>query len=206
MDAWRKSVEPRAGLELRRGFELLDLDGGIGWELLTSMVRYKARQRTSAKAALAHPYFDREGLLVLSFMQKLRLQFFRATQQDYGEAAKWIIQLMAKSGTKKEGGFTEAQLQDLRVCISLSLSLSLYIYIYSPAEIFKSKCIFNTLHYSIVQEIQPKGKKKSSPQRNALASALRLQRKVIRTLNESMDELNQRRKSLWWSRWIPREE
>ena len=172
------------------------------------MVRYKARQRTSAKAALAHPYFDREGLLVLSFMQKLRLQFFRATQQDYGEAAKWIIQLMAKSGTKKEGGFTEAQLQDLRVCISLSLSLSLslYIYIYSPAEIFKSKCIFNTLRYSIVQEIQPKGKKKSSPQRNALASALRLQRKVIRTLNESMDELNQRRKSLWWSRWIPREE
>lgn len=169
LDAWRKSVEPRAGLELRRGFELLDLDGGIGWELLTSMVRYKARQRTSAKAALAHPYFDREGLLVLSFMQKLRLQFFRATQQDYGEAAKWIIQLMAKSGTKKEGGFTEAQLQDLR-------------------------------------EIQPKGKKKASPQRNALASALRLQRKVIRTLNESMDELNQRRKSLWWSRWIPREE
>nr|XP_023888554.1 serine/threonine-protein kinase STN7, chloroplastic isoform X3 [Quercus suber] len=169
LDAWRKSVEPRASLELRRGFELLDLDGGIGWELLTSMVRYKARQRTSAKAALAHPYFDREGLLVLSFMQKLRLQFFRATQQDYGEAAKWIIQLMAKSGTKKEGGFTEAQLQDLR-------------------------------------EIQPKGKKKASPQRNALASALRLQRKVIRTLNESMDELNQRRKSLWWSRWIPREE
>ncbi|XP_023888554.2 serine/threonine-protein kinase STN7, chloroplastic isoform X3 [Quercus suber] len=166
LDAWRKSVEPRASLELRRGFELLDLDGGIGWELLTSMVRYKARQRTSAKAALAHPYFDREGLLVLSFMQKLRLQFFRATQQDYGEAAKWIIQLMAKSGTKKEGGFTEAQLQDLR-------------------------------------EIQPKGKKKASPQRNALASALRLQRKVIRTLNESMDELNQRRKSLWWSRWIP---
>ncbi|XP_075636332.1 serine/threonine-protein kinase STN7, chloroplastic isoform X2 [Castanea sativa] len=167
--AWRKSVEPRASLELRRGFELLDLDGGIGWELLTSMVRYKARQRTSAKAALAHPYFVREGLLVLSFMQKLRLQFFRATQQDYGEAAKWIIQLMAKSGTKKEGGFTEAQLQDLR-------------------------------------EIQPNGKKKASLQRNALASALRLQRKVIRTLNESMDELNQRRKSLWWSRWIPREE
>ncbi|PKI60504.1 hypothetical protein CRG98_019158 [Punica granatum] len=165
--AWRKSVQPRAGPELRKGFELLDLDGGIGWELLTSMVRYKARQRTSAKAALAHPYFDREGLLALSFMQNLRLQLFRATQQDYGEAAKWIIRLMAKSGTKQDGGFTEAQLQELR-------------------------------------EIEPK--KKSSAQRNALASALRLQRKIIRTLNESMDELNQQRKSLWWSRWIPREE
>ncbi|TXG56793.1 hypothetical protein EZV62_018106 [Acer yangbiense] len=167
LNAWRKTVEPRAGVELRRGFELLDLDGGIGWELLTSMVRYKARQRVSAKAALAHPYFDREALLALSFMQNLRLQFFRATQQDYSEAANWIIQLMARSGTEKEGGFTEAQLQELR-------------------------------------ETEPK--KKASPQRNALASALRLQRKIVRTLNESMDELNTRRKSLWWSRWIPKEE
>ncbi|XP_027362309.1 serine/threonine-protein kinase STN7, chloroplastic isoform X2 [Abrus precatorius] len=165
--AWRKNVEPRCGPEIRRGFELLDLDGGIGWELLTSMVRYKARQRLSAKAALAHPYFDREGLLALSFMQNLRLQLLRATQQDYGEAAKWITQLMAKSGTQKDGGFTEAQLQELR-------------------------------------EIEPK--KKASAQRNALASALKLQRKIIRTLNESMDELTRRRKRLWWSRWIPREE
>ncbi|XP_052199898.1 serine/threonine-protein kinase STN7, chloroplastic [Diospyros lotus] len=165
--AWRKTVEPRASPELRRGFELLDLDGGIGWELLTSMVRYKARQRTSAKTALAHPYFDKEGLLALSAMQNLRLQLFRATQQDYGEAAKWVIRLMAKSGTKQDGGFTEAQLLELR-------------------------------------EIKPK--KAASAQRNFLASALRLQRKIIRTLNESMDELNQRRKSFWWSRWIPREE
>ncbi|KAK4263749.1 hypothetical protein QN277_029124 [Acacia crassicarpa] len=165
--AWRKSVETRCGPELRRGFDLLDLDGGVGWELLTSMVRYKARQRLSAKAALAHPYFDREGLLALSFMQNLRLQLLRATQQDYGEAANWIIQLMAKSGTSEVGGFTEAQLLELR-------------------------------------KIEPK--KKNSAQRNALASALKLQRKIIKTLNESMDELSQRRKSLWWSRWIPREE
>jgi len=113
--AWRKTVEPRASPDLRKGFELLDLDGGIGWELLTSMVRYKARQRTSAKAALAHPYFNQEGLLGLSVMQNLRLQLFRATQKDYSEAAKWVIGLMARSGTQTEGGFTEAQLQELRV-------------------------------------------------------------------------------------------
>lgn len=165
--AWRKSVEPRANADLRRGFELLDLDGGIGWELLTSMVRYKARQRTSAKAALAHPYFDKEGLLALSIMQNVRLQFFRATQQDYSETVQWVVQLMARSGTKKDGGFTEAQLQELR-------------------------------------EIRPP--KKANAQRNALASVLKLQRKILKTLNESMDELNQRRKSMWWSRWIPREE
>ncbi|KAK8511851.1 hypothetical protein V6N12_000890 [Hibiscus sabdariffa] len=165
--AWRNTVEPRASPDIRKGFELLDLDNGIGWELLTSMVRYKARQRISAKAALAHPYFDSEGLLALSFVQNLKLQVLRATQQDYGEAARWIINLMAKSGTEKEGGFTEAQLQELR-------------------------------------DIKPT--KKESPQRNALASALRLQRKILRTLNESMDELSKRSKSLWWSRWIPKEE
>ncbi|XP_071928318.1 serine/threonine-protein kinase STN7, chloroplastic isoform X2 [Coffea arabica] len=165
--AWRNTVEPRASNELRRGFELLDLDGGIGWELLTSMVRYKARQRVSAKEALAHPYFDREGLLAMSFMQNLRMQYYRATQKDYSEALKWVVRLMAKSGTEQDGGFTEAQLQELR-------------------------------------DIQPK--KKSSAQRNALASALKLQRKITRTLKESVDELNQRRKSVWWNRWIPREE
>lgn len=116
---WRKTVEPRASPDLRKGFELLDLDNGIGWELLTSMVRYKARQRISAKQALAHPYFSGEGLLALSFIQNLKLQFLRATQQDYGEAANWIINLMAKSGTEKEGGFTEAQLQELKVCMKL---------------------------------------------------------------------------------------
>ena len=92
----------------QNGFVLLDLDNGIGWELVPSMVRYKARQRISAKAAFAHPYFDREGLLDLSFIQNLNLQFFRVTQQDYGEAAKWVINSMATSGTEKVGGFTEA--------------------------------------------------------------------------------------------------
>lgn len=107
---------------------MLDLDGGIGWELLTSMVRYKARQRISAKTALAHPYFDREGLLALSFIQNLKLQFFRATQQDYSEAAKWVIQLMAKSGTQQDGGFTEAQLQELRVGLYVCSLLLLFFW------------------------------------------------------------------------------
>lgn len=165
--AWRNTVEPRASAELRKGFEMLDLDGGKGWELLTSMVRFKARQRTSAKASLAYPYFDREGLLALSIMQSLRLQLFRATQKDYSEAANWVVSRMAKSGSKQDGGFTEAQLLELR-------------------------------------EIQPS--KKDRSQRNALASALRLQRKIVKTLNESMDELSRQSKTVWWSKWIPREE
>ncbi|CAD6271347.1 unnamed protein product [Miscanthus lutarioriparius] len=166
LQAWRNLVEPRATAELRRGFDIMDLDNGIGWELLTSMVRYKARQRTSAEGALAHPYFNREGLLGLSVMQNARLQLFRATQKDYSEAARWVIGLMARSGTEDVGGFTEAQLLELR-------------------------------------EIKPK---KGSAQRNVLASVLRLQKKIVKTINESMDELASQRKSIWWSRWIPREE
>ncbi|KAL5231421.1 hypothetical protein ABZP36_030197 [Zizania latifolia] len=166
LEAWRNLVEPRATPELRRGFDILDLDGGIGWELLTSMVRYKARQRTGAKAALAHPYFNREGLLGLSVMQNLRLQLLRATQKDYSEAVRWVVGLMARSGTESDGGFTEAQLQELR-------------------------------------EIKPK---KGGARRNLLASVLRVQRKIVRTINESMDELDSQRKSIWWSRWIPKEE
>lgn len=62
------------------------------------------------------------------------------------------------------------------------------------------------LYFYIVQEMEPNKKKARASRRNALASALWLQRKIVRTLNESMDELNRRRKSLWWSRWIPRED
>jgi hypothetical protein len=38
-----------------------------------------------------------------------------------------------------------------------------------------------------------------------LASVLRVQRKIVTTIKESMDELTSQRKSIWWSRWIPRE-
>ncbi|KAI4386458.1 hypothetical protein MLD38_004389 [Melastoma candidum] len=141
--ARRETVEQRACPDLCKCFEMLDLDGGIGWELLTLMIRYKACRRTNAKSALAHPYFDREGLLALSFMQKLRLQLFRTTQQNYGEAVNWIIRLMSRSGSPQDGCFTEAQLQELW--------------------------------------------QKATTLRNALASALRHQRKIIRTINESID-------------------
>ncbi|KAG2253666.1 hypothetical protein Bca52824_083802 [Brassica carinata] len=131
LTAWRKLVEPRASPDLRKGFELLDLDGRIGWELLTSMVRFKARQRISAKAALA-----------------TRISI----DKDQGQ---------------KRWGFTETQLQELR-------------------------------------EKEPR--KKASAQRNALASALRLKRKLVKTVAESIDEIADGRKTVWWNRWIPREE
>ncbi|CAM8956054.1 unnamed protein product [Rhodiola kirilowii] len=100
-------------------------------------------------------------------MQNLRLQLFRATQQDYGEAAKWIIRLMAKSGTEQDGGFTELQLQEL---------------------------------------INKRPTKKANAQRNALASALKIQRKILKSVNETVDEIVKTQKSLWWNKWIPKQE
>ncbi|KAM0964710.1 hypothetical protein ACFX13_021113 [Malus domestica] len=97
---------------------------------------------------------------------QVEMKYDTPKQSSYGEAAKWILRLLARSGTAQNGVFTEAQLLDLR-------------------------------------EMEPKSKKKASaPGRNALASALWLQRKMVKTLSESMDEINSHGKRLWWSRWI----
>ncbi|KAG6540872.1 hypothetical protein Mapa_017747 [Marchantia paleacea] len=162
--AWREMTEPRGNADVRRGFEILDLDEGVGWELLQAMVRFKGRQRISAQQALDHPYFIRDGLLGTTLLQKLRLQLIRASFQDRGEAFAWVQNLMAKSGTKSVGGFTEAELQKMK-------------------------------------EKEPKPK--DTLQRNALASALRLQRKVARTVAETVGEPVNKRN--WWNRWESKE-
>lgn len=114
MVQWRNLVEAKENKDIKQGFEILDMDGGVGWELVKDMVRFKGRKRISANAALAHPYFNRAGLLGLSVMQKLRLSLARGSQLE-NEGLDWVTSLMAKSGTKDVGGFTEAQLQDMRV-------------------------------------------------------------------------------------------
>ncbi|KAL3679752.1 hypothetical protein R1sor_022708 [Riccia sorocarpa] len=159
MVKWRQSTEARNNPDFRRGFELLDRDEGVGWELLQAMIRFKGRQRISAKQALDHPFFIRDGLLGLTFLQKLRLQLIRTSFQDRSEAFAWVQNLMAKSGTKSVGGFTEAELQKLK-------------------------------------DKEPKAKDTVS--RNALASALKLQRKVARTIATVGEPANKRN---WWNRW-----
>ncbi|KAL2613282.1 hypothetical protein R1flu_024974 [Riccia fluitans] len=160
---WRQSTEARNSPEFRRGFEILDLDDGVGWELLQAMIRFKGRQRISAKQALDHPYFIREGLLGLTFLQKLRLQLIRTSFQDRSEAFAWVQNLMAKSGTEAVGGFTEAELQNMK-------------------------------------EKEPKAK--DTIPRNALASALKLQRKVARTIATVGEPVSKRN---WWNRWESKE-
>ncbi|XP_024366721.1 serine/threonine-protein kinase STN7, chloroplastic isoform X2 [Physcomitrium patens] len=161
---WRSLVEGKPNQDIMQGFEILDLDDGVGWELVQDMLRFKGRKRISANAALAHPYFERAGFLGLSVMQRLRLNLLRGSQQD-NQGVYWVTSLMAKSGTDSVGGFTEAQLQNIR-------------------------------------EKEPVTK--GSVRRNAMAQALRLQRKAARTIAATVDEIQKGdvvKRVNWWNRW-----
>ena len=61
LDAWRDSeaMSVRGGQwprDLAEGFEVLDADGGAGWDLAKRLVAYKPGARLTAAAALRHPF------------------------------------------------------------------------------------------------------------------------------------------------------
>lgn len=160
--AWREAAEKRGGVEIQRGFDLLDADGGQGWELLQSMVRFKGRERVSAGGALAHPFFYPGAL---SPLQKVRLSALRLAYRDNAKLTQAFLAFL--SPTASSGALSEMQLQEIR-------------------------------------ERQAKEVKKGSLQRNALASALRLKRKVARTMTNTMEEFQAPPKKpgfSWWNRW-----
>eukprot|EP00270_Netrium_digitus_P006939 TRINITY_DN2001_c0_g1_i3.p1 TRINITY_DN2001_c0_g1~~TRINITY_DN2001_c0_g1_i3.p1 ORF type:complete len:615 (+),score=150.37 TRINITY_DN2001_c0_g1_i3:235-2079(+) len=115
LEAWRESVNARKDRrnlsELQRGFALLDYDNGHSWELLKAMIKFNGRQRISAAAALAHPYFHPGEQSVL---QRLRLASLRLLYRDNSDVSTALSQFLARSATESAGGFTEAQLQGIR--------------------------------------------------------------------------------------------
>lgn len=113
LGAWREAALKRPSADLLKGFQILDLDGGLGWDLLQQMIRFKSRQRISAKEALAHPCLNTAILLPTSFLQRLRLSIFGSASREQSELLQWVQSLMAKSGNQTVGGFTEIQLEEL---------------------------------------------------------------------------------------------
>ena len=95
-----------------RGFQVLDEGNGQGWALLQAMIRFKARERISAGGALAHPFFH-PGAEPL--YKRLMLTFLRVAYRDNSKLQSALLLYLARSGTKSGGGFTEGQLQDIRV-------------------------------------------------------------------------------------------
>ncbi|GBG70956.1 hypothetical protein CBR_g8256 [Chara braunii] len=169
--AWREQVESksRVAQEYKHGFEILDMDDGAGWDLVQKMVSYKGRQRISAGGALDHPYFDSPSPALLGVrvgrFQRLRLMMDNVAFQSNTGFADWVWGMMARSGTKDVGGFTEAQLS------------------------------------AMVERDQRKMKRKVSLQRNAIVSALRLRRRVERTIGQTVSDIDYLKKARWWNRW-----
>lgn len=57
MSAWRGFAERKAGKDSQEAFQMLNMDGGSAWELLTSLMQYQPNNRLSAAAALRHRWF-----------------------------------------------------------------------------------------------------------------------------------------------------
>ena len=58
MKAWRQAQERRgSNRDNQEAFELLDMNGGGGWDLLTSLMQYQPNKRLSAATALRHRWF-----------------------------------------------------------------------------------------------------------------------------------------------------
>lgn len=162
---WREAQETRGLNESQqRAFEMLDADGGVGWELLQSFVRFKAGRRISAAGALAHPFFYPGDLPLL---QRLRLSFLRLVYRDNTELTEAFGNFMSKTGTDSAGGFTEASLME-----------------------FKKR---------------ERKMRKSSADRDALASVLKIKRKVSREVSSSVSttfgDAKEDKEATWWNRW-----
>jgi len=111
LQLWRDSMERKGGngKEWAEGFAVLDAFDGACWDLAKQLVQYKASNRPSATAALAHPWFNPSPLgAVASGVETLGRAAAKVTEADDG----WLQRQMAKSGTFEAGGFTEAQLKD----------------------------------------------------------------------------------------------
>lgn len=109
--AWRAATESKLGKEWRDGLATLDAFGGGGWDLVVNLVQYEPKNRLSAVAALAHPWFDQPSplLTVAGTVETLgRVAVKVAEDVDNG----WLSKQIARSGTSEAGGFTEAQLKD----------------------------------------------------------------------------------------------
>ncbi len=93
---------------------MLDANGGAGWDLLCSLMQFQPEARLSAAKALQHPWLDDKSPTALAVIKSVAAQVGSAADKMIvdGMSRDWIVDGMARSGTEKVGGFTEAQLSE----------------------------------------------------------------------------------------------
>ena len=132
MSAWRGFAERKAGKDSQEAFQMLNMDGGSAWELLTSLMQYQPNNRLSAAAALRHRWFgssllapvgaalDRVATSVGQVSTRrclYRLLMFFSTEQSMAllsfNACLGLQNLQGNSwGSQRAGGLTEAQIRE----------------------------------------------------------------------------------------------
>lgn len=95
---WRELVTKKKGGNFQQGVEILDMDGGRGWDLLRLLINNSPNKRIGASAAASHPFVSNFGLGVLPALLEASLQ------PDWLEVG----------GDKMGSGLTEAEVEDIR--------------------------------------------------------------------------------------------
>lgn len=105
MEAWRSWFLRRHAKDAAEGFEVLNLDNGIMWDLCKLLMKYKPSERVSAPAALQHGVFN--PLAPTRAFAKIA-ELAGAASNAIGGG--WLAD--ALGGGTRNVGLTEAQLND----------------------------------------------------------------------------------------------
>ncbi|KAL3161226.1 hypothetical protein ABBQ38_009592 [Trebouxia sp. C0009 RCD-2024] len=100
MSAWRGFAERKATRDSQEAFQMLNMNDGSAWELLTSLMQYQPNDRLSASAALRHRWFGS------SLLAPVGAAFDRVAS-SVGQSWKgnsW--------GSQRAEGLTEAQIRE----------------------------------------------------------------------------------------------
>jgi len=111
LEAWRDVYERRSLPGIADGFALLDSNDGAAWDLVCRLVRVPAPLRLSAGAAARHRFLARDAGVLRTVDEALVKLGDTAASGPVSTQAGWVLRRMARSGTVKEGGFTEAQME-----------------------------------------------------------------------------------------------
>lgn len=114
LSQWRQELPPRwfSGAD-GEGFDVLDQDDRAGWELCKSLM-FKTREKRSSATGARFSRFIQGRNPVVRILDSLVGSTPEESDQEDGGLLAWLVFRVARSGTNREGGFTEAQLSNFR--------------------------------------------------------------------------------------------
>jgi len=110
LKVWRQQMEQKGSRETAEGFQLLDLEGGAGWDLLCRLVTYDPARRLSAAEAFSHRLFGGFGLNLGFLSENISNLTAPVLQEMRVEDA--VVGTSRYNARTVSGGLTEGQLAD----------------------------------------------------------------------------------------------